>query len=65
MLQKPNVLRHAVRALRDAAQAGENAAVGLARIGLAADGEALCKSEFSGDAAIHLVDFFAVTLKEV
>ena len=65
VLQQADVARHAVRALTDGAQAAENPAVDLARIRLAADGEAPFKAETRGDAAVHLVDLPAVALEKI
>ena len=65
VLEQANVVRHAVGALRDGREHIQNTAVGLSRIGLAADGEALFKAELRGDAAVHLVDLVTVALEEV
>ena len=65
MLKQTDVVRHAVGALREGGEDVQDAAVGLARVGLAADGEAAVKAELCGDAAVHLVDLRAVAVKEV
>ena len=65
MLEQADVVCHAVAALGDGGQAVQDAAVHLAGIGLAADGEALVKAELGADLAVHLVDLFAVALKQV
>ena len=65
MLEQADIVCHAVGALRDGREHIQNAAVGLARIGLSADGEALFKAELRGDAVIHLVDLITVALEEV
>ena len=65
MLKQTDVVRHAVGALREGGEDVQDAAVGLARVGLAADGEAAVEAELCGDAVVHLVDLRAVAVKEV
>ena len=65
MLQKPDIVGHAVGALSHGAETVQHPAVHLPGIGLAADGEALRKAEFSGNAAVHLVDLLLVAVKQL
>ena len=65
MLQQPNVVCHAVAALGDGRQAVQDAAVQLPGIGLAADVEALTKAKVRADAAVHLVDFCRIPVKQL
>ena len=65
MLQKPNVVCHAVAALGDGRQAVQDAAVKLPGIGLAADVEALTKAKVRADAAVHLVNFRRIPVKQL
>ena len=65
MLQKPNVVCHAVAALGNGRKAIQDAAVQLPGIGLAADIEALTKAKVGADAAVHLVDFFRIPIKQL
>ena len=65
MLQKSNVVCHAVAALGDGRKAVQDAAVKLPGIGLAADIEALTKAKVGADAAVHLVNFRRVPVKQL
>ena len=65
MLQKPNVVCHAVAALGDGRQAVQNTAVKLSGVGLAADVEALGEAKVRADAAVHLVDFCRIPVKQL
>ena len=65
MLEQANVVGHAVCALPDGRQHIQDATVGFARIGLAADREAFFKAELGSDAAVHLVDLVSVAIEEI
>ena len=65
MLQKPDVVGHAISALSDTAETAENTAVHLSGIGLPAHREAVGKAELRRDTAVHLVDLFLVAVEQL
>ena len=65
VLQKANVVGHAVAALGYLAEGVQYPAVKLAGVGLPADIEAFSKAEALGKAAVHLVDLSAVIVKQL
>lgn len=65
MLEKTKVSCHAVAALGYRGQAVQKPAVQFSGISLAADVKAGIESKVRADIAIHLVDFFLVSLKEL
>ena len=65
MLQKADIVSHAIGALGDAAETAEDAAVRLPGIGLSAYREAGGKAELRRDAAVHLVDLCLIAVKQV
>ena len=65
MLQQADVIGHAVGALGDTAETGEDAAVYLAGIGLAAHRKALFEAEAGGQTAVHLIDLGLAAVKQV
>ena len=65
MLQQADVIGHAVGALGDTAETGEDAAVHLAGIGLPAYREAGGKSELRRDTAVHLVNLLRVAVEKL
>ena len=65
MLEKADVVGHAVAALGNGGEAVQDAAVRLSGIGLATDGITLLKAEFCGDLPVHLVNLGAVSIEQV
>ena len=65
MLQETNIVCHAVAALADGGQYVKDPAVQLPGVGLAADGEALAKTEISADHPVHLVNFGGIPVIKV
>ncbi|OPZ68321.1 MAG: hypothetical protein BWY81_00891 [Firmicutes bacterium ADurb.Bin467] len=64
-LQEPQILRELVRALGDAGERREHAAVELAGVGLAGDVEALLEPELCGDPLFELVDLLPVAVEQL
>ena len=65
VLQKANVVCHAIAALGYLAKGVQYPAVELAGVGLPADIEAFFKSEALGQAAVHLIDLAAVIVEQL
>ena len=65
MLQQAEIVRHAVAALGDGAETGENPAVQLAGIGLAADIEHAVKAEAPHEAAVQLLHLSVIPVEQL
>ena len=65
MLQKPNVICHAIAALGNGGKHIQDPAVQLSGIGLTADREASFKSEVCADHPVHFIDLPGIAAKQL
>ena len=65
MLEEADVIGHPVAALGNGGEAGEDPAVHLPGIGLAADGEDLVETELGGNLPVHPLDLLPIPVKEI
>ena len=65
MLQKADIVCHAIGTLSNRGQNVQNPAVSLAGIGLSADEKAFFKAELRRNSAIHLINFLLIPVKKV